>query len=1423
MVGVSLPGGLLMGVALHLWSGPGVSGQNAPSSFSINSPRAGVNVGPPGEGPPPREVLVKLPDDLEVVVNLQNKDPPSAATPPPPVERVSPAVRASTQAPARVPAPVEPVEPVARSFWAIAWEAHIYFSGTLFVLLSVYCLVNIMRLHTFSRLFSRGYFIALNVSIIVIGVLRPIFLFHDPYNLGQTWPRMVGYLLLDTGYPCITTAFAVLFLALLRATQVELVSPSFQKPRSLGIFCGVHFLITIALDVTIGFFVQVRYSILIAQGFFIVWSLLLSAGYFYIFSPMKKIALRPGGSDMMRANVYPKLMMEGGYSNGGVEPRMEPQYLPQAASPPLARAIHLTLGVAIISSLMGGVQLFGMIKMLGLQKVDMSPRQNEWAWFGYQVAMRILEVTICTLLAVITTTPLRSEPPNSSPSPPSKFLLCCRGHNPPREFEDEIYSEICTNNQSVRHMMNGGGGPQGPGIMMDNPYGTLGPNGRLSLGRMAGYPEGDGTLLPMENLMNSNLALTSLPPGHSPQSTLGLMGPIMNQKRATSSSSNSNPTSTLRTSGNYQDIARGSGLHQSNSGASSRATVDTALYSNLKNPSRPSSMLFNDSGFVRFRMGDDPNLPQDDVLRQSTSNLVEAINLRESRPASRNVDTRDKLRASQSFDDSVLLMDRIPGLEVGKGPMDKLSPASQPETTFGNVKMRPSQRHGPGASALLSDQSRHSPIYKSIDSLGPSENGDDQDPELAQMYEPPPGMKFPPKDSMKGTPSQAIYSEDDMSSVYGRSQIYRPPSRCSSISATQSFDMRMYGQTNGKMGKAPAVNAQGFITHTLGGKLGPSANSPAEGAKKEKLENPYYYYGSTRNQKKQVNQKPRPLLPSQRQQLELQERATHTRPGRPTSRQTAASSRPSSRQNLLQSSTPAEPPAAEGQFQRSRSLGGYYNRNGPPPPVRGHPHLAYRQQPQVQHHQAAGSMTPISYSRWQHAQRQEEMPRRHNPLYDTPPTVRHAQAMAAHLRMEQGQPPRLRLGESAEYAFDDRVGGRLSQPAQQFYNTDAFKRNSPVVGLRQGSGLTGLPAPPQRLNYLGLNRGLSVDPQSMLSPILTDHEDSSASPMHQVHHHQGMPPRLSNQVQPDYLTDEEDSDVNSAFDQFTSQATQGYCDGLADNESEVSSIFGTEPRRRRRSQPLQGINQTDGQKLQLVSPLEYSAMLKLHGNNSTYLSKDITPDSGVNMGNNSDSNKSKKDRPLPPKRTSSQDTKDTPPHAKENSRQSLLSSSSSLNDLLSVVKQTTATREGKEYSRINPNGRTSTVFSSSSSSESESDPDDPTQTTLSGAQKTSTGMDGQKPQLYQPLKNSTKHPGQTAFRWDGSQIPQETGGIQSGGPPRARIPSEHSDLGATGDTDDFSEVGESNTEEDGLEDEDEEEEEDQNHGLSVQRSANLAF
>ena len=89
---------------------------------------------------------------------------------------------------------------------------------------TVLVLMNVLLyiFFTLILIYSRGYFVTLNLFLILMGLLRPIWLFHDPYNSKNTWHRAGAYLLVDTGFPCITTAFAVLFLALLRATQVTI-------------------------------------------------------------------------------------------------------------------------------------------------------------------------------------------------------------------------------------------------------------------------------------------------------------------------------------------------------------------------------------------------------------------------------------------------------------------------------------------------------------------------------------------------------------------------------------------------------------------------------------------------------------------------------------------------------------------------------------------------------------------------------------------------------------------------------------------------------------------------------------------------------------------------------------------------------------------------------------------------------------------------------------------------------------------------------------------------------------------------------------------------------------------------------------------------------------------------------------------------
>jgi hypothetical protein len=200
---------------------------------------------------------------------------------------------------------------------------------------------------------------------------------------------------------------------------------------------------------------------------------------------------------------------------------------------------------------------------------------------------------------------------------------------------------------------------------------------------------------------------------------------------------------------------------------------------------------------------------------------------------------------------------------------------------------------------------------------------------MSEQYEAPAGLILPgehTKTLAAQVRSVVGYSESDLSSVdplYGGKSMYgysRAPSRCSSISATQSFDMRVYGATGGQVGMSGAA--------TLG--------RPVD---KPKLDNKYYYYGSTRGQKKSSQKPaeretltPRPLLPSQR----AGSRAENHPPTAPPSR-------------AVPGPPPMPPPAPDRSiydqimgreqpnspklpnFQRSRSLGHHYQQQGENP------------------------------------------------------------------------------------------------------------------------------------------------------------------------------------------------------------------------------------------------------------------------------------------------------------------------------------------------------------------------------------------------------------------------------------------------------------------------------------------------------------
>jgi len=1114
-----------------------------------------------------------------------------------------------------------------RNIWSLAWQAHIYFSGTLFILLAIYCTVNVCRLHTFSRLFSRGYFLSLNIFMILVGVSRGVFLFVDAYNTKLTLPYSIAYILLDIGYPCISSAFAVLFLALLRVTQVELLSPSVQTPYILAIFCGVHIFISLTLDVTVGLVVSLQYILLLGHGIFIVWSLLLSAGYFYIYSMLNKVVSR-NYSDGTRS-MYPKLMFDpigsGNYS----------MRVPLSQSNPLSRAVHLTLGVAVLGSLMGGVQLYGMIGMHGLLHADSEVDRRYPAWYGYQVVLRILEVMICYLLAVVATTPLPQGSTNGSPRSSGGLcsscspLLCCNGdmacngcqENNPTQLDEDIYTEICSNNQSVH-------------------------------------------------------ALNSSHSGCYNQATL--MNPGNNQQNLVMSASGQQITNTLGR--NYVPLViQNTETCQYQTSENNAINPDMALYTNMR--SRPSSMLFNDSGFVRFCIGEDPHLAQEEILHQSMNNLDSIV--QESDRLEQGRESRLEQGRQSRMEQGSTLPIRTP---VHEGSIDdscrnKSEMCSPDKPDIANLPGLPKYP----AAVPHTNEPLSSPIYnpEGIDSL------DDQ----RETYEAPAGLIIPDQKILAQTKGTIGYSESDLSSVdplyagewlygYGKTPSIAP-SCCSSISATQSFDMRVYG----RMGAAT---------------LGRPTEKP-----KPKLENKFYYYGSTQRQKKSFQAsssreslRPRPLLPSQRNLSD-----TKTVQGSPTPQRVSVGpvSQPVSQtgQSLYDQIKSHKygvmsPTQTNTNFQRSRSLGHHYQRDPsfqnvqqtkfmgmkPPKPTgpRTPQSVARRVLDSVTKRQNRDKFSKNNQGATRHYAGQypnEEM------IMTTPGTLMQTpdgqlvdvarQISVGHFINSnegfvqiQGPLVHTRDGQQILVRDGQQMVSRPTMLVRQvslnqedlysqspnYDDPNMYKREREQVQtygrLPYGTRIQGrirqvLGTPPTNRHDIQANTKSGVFNEQLDSRDMHENMFQDKTPTRLAGHQQEVrimgqkqdqqaarlagqhflasPPDMPRQASSyslgckdkQNMYDEGDSNIQSSLDQCSSQISQYYNDGLADSEldSEVSTLFEA------RQQPGAQLKN-----IHLMSPLEYAAMLKQYTEPCTLLGQDVTPDSGVVM----DSRQNSKER-----------------------------------------------------------------------------------------------------------------------------------------------------------------------------------------------------
>ncbi|PSN45013.1 hypothetical protein C0J52_11622 [Blattella germanica] len=160
---------------------------------------------------------------------------------------------------------------------------HAYGLACLFFMLAFYAFFSILNLR--ALISSRPFMSTINGFLCLLGVSRAGCLFIDPYNLREAMPKVMGSVLWDVGFPCLTSAFCLIQLAFLQLTQsrqlgrrklcelshgatIYIVSPwsrvskymvlnlgpeKLRRKSCLSLIITAHFSFIIGADIAVGF------------------------------------------------------------------------------------------------------------------------------------------------------------------------------------------------------------------------------------------------------------------------------------------------------------------------------------------------------------------------------------------------------------------------------------------------------------------------------------------------------------------------------------------------------------------------------------------------------------------------------------------------------------------------------------------------------------------------------------------------------------------------------------------------------------------------------------------------------------------------------------------------------------------------------------------------------------------------------------------------------------------------------------------------------------------------------------------------------------------------------------------------------------------------------------------------------------------
>ena len=163
--------------------------------------------------------------------------------------------------------------------WLVFFYLHVILFGISFFLLGVVSVIFLFKRHSAQR-FKATTFIAIDVSLAILGFSRFLFYILDPYGVSGYCTEIgciiTSRLLFSLGFPSLTAAYTLVFLTLWHSAKMRLGRSCVQHWKVIIPLCFIHYFIAVVVEIIGAVGPQpVIFLVIGCEVFFSMWGLLV--------------------------------------------------------------------------------------------------------------------------------------------------------------------------------------------------------------------------------------------------------------------------------------------------------------------------------------------------------------------------------------------------------------------------------------------------------------------------------------------------------------------------------------------------------------------------------------------------------------------------------------------------------------------------------------------------------------------------------------------------------------------------------------------------------------------------------------------------------------------------------------------------------------------------------------------------------------------------------------------------------------------------------------------------------------------------------------------------------------------------------------------------------------------------------------------